>query len=64
MLFNRDNINASLLCFRKQISSSQELPFKKVSTIDNLYSSTFFNKEIGAVKALAKTELVNGVMVN
>jgi hypothetical protein len=60
MLFNRDNINASLLCFRKQISSSQELPFKKVSTIDNLYSATFFNKEIGAVKALANTELVNG----
>ena len=60
MLFNRENVNTSMLCFREQITSVQELPFNKLSTVDCLYSAIFFNKEIGAVKAIAKTELLYG----
>jgi hypothetical protein len=60
MLFNRENVNTSILCFREQVTSAQELRFNKLSTVDCLYSAIFFNKEIGAVKAIAKTELIYG----
>jgi hypothetical protein len=60
MLFTPESINISLLCFRKQISYFPELPLKKLATMDCLYSSIFFKKEIGSIKALAKCKLVHG----
>jgi hypothetical protein len=60
MLFSRENIDTSMHCFREQIISSQYLPFSKLATIDCLYSSIFFGKEVGAIKALANNQLVNG----
>lgn len=59
MLFSRENIDTSMLCFREQIISSQEIPFNKLATIDCLYSAIFFSKEVGAIKALANNQLVN-----
>ncbi|MGY8836601.1 MAG: hypothetical protein ACKVH6_07740 [Enterobacterales bacterium] len=60
MLFSRQNLDASVNLFREQISSARELPFKKLATIDCLFSSIFFEKEIGSIKALANKQLVHG----
>jgi hypothetical protein len=60
MLFTPESINISIKNFREQITSFPELSLKKLSTIDCLYSSIFFGKEIGSIKALAKCNLVHG----
>ncbi|MBB1406085.1 hypothetical protein H5079_10700 [Pseudoalteromonas sp. SG44-5] len=60
MLFSRQNLDASVLLFREQISLAPGLPFKKLSTIDRLFSYIFFEKEIGSIKALANKQLVHG----
>ncbi|MFT5297098.1 MAG: hypothetical protein ACI9YH_003127 [Colwellia sp.] len=59
MLFNCENLNTSLFCFREIIFSAPQLPLKKLATIDCLYSSIFFKKEIGVVKAQIKNELIH-----
>ncbi len=46
MLFSRQHIDSSLILFREQIKSAPQLPFKKLSTIDCLFSAIFFEKEI------------------
>jgi hypothetical protein len=60
MLFTPESINFSIKNFREQITSFPELSLKKLSTIDCLYSSIFFGKEIGSIKALAKCNHVHG----
>jgi hypothetical protein len=59
MLFNCENLNTSLLCFRELITSAPSLPFTKLATIDCLYSSIFFKKEIGVIKSQIKNKLVH-----
>lgn len=60
MLFSRQHIDSSLILFREQIKSAPQLPFKKLSTIDCLFSAIFFEKEIGSIKALANKQAVHG----